>query len=56
MTDSLRVVVADDQQLVRTGFRMILAADGIGQANLAAAPRHNRGRGTSGQLARVVNL
>jgi DNA-binding NarL/FixJ family response regulator len=27
--DSLRVVVADDQQLVRTGFRMILAADGI---------------------------
>ena len=29
MTDSLRVVVADDQQLVRTGFRMILAADGI---------------------------
>ena len=25
----LRVVVADDQQLVRTGFRMILAADGI---------------------------
>ena len=29
MNDSLRVVVADDQQLVRTGFRMILAADGI---------------------------
>ena len=28
-TESLRVVVADDQQLVRTGFRMILAADGI---------------------------
>jgi len=28
-TDRLRVVVADDQQLVRTGFRMILAADGI---------------------------
>ena len=27
--ESLRVVVADDQQLVRTGFRMILAADGI---------------------------
>jgi DNA-binding NarL/FixJ family response regulator len=27
--DRLRVVVADDQQLVRTGFRMILAADGI---------------------------
>jgi DNA-binding NarL/FixJ family response regulator len=29
MTTSLRVVVADDQALVRTGFRMILAADGI---------------------------
>jgi DNA-binding NarL/FixJ family response regulator len=28
-TERLRVVVADDQQLVRTGFRMILAADGI---------------------------
>jgi len=27
--ESLRVVVADDQRLVRTGFRMILAADGI---------------------------
>jgi DNA-binding NarL/FixJ family response regulator len=26
---SLRVVVADDQVLVRTGFRMILAADGV---------------------------
>ncbi|GIH20658.1 response regulator [Rugosimonospora africana] len=29
MTEQLRVVVADDQALVRTGFRMILAADGI---------------------------
>jgi DNA-binding NarL/FixJ family response regulator len=29
VTESLRVVVADDQVLVRTGFRMILAADGI---------------------------
>ncbi|MCM2391523.1 response regulator [Streptomyces albipurpureus] len=29
MTESLRVVVADDQTLVRTGFRMILMADGI---------------------------
>ncbi|MEU6352423.1 response regulator transcription factor [Streptomyces sp. NPDC047072] len=30
MTDApLRVVVADDQTLVRTGFRMILASDGI---------------------------
>ncbi|KRV50151.1 LuxR family transcriptional regulator [Wenjunlia vitaminophila] len=29
MTGSLRVVVADDQTLVRTGFRMILTADGI---------------------------
>lgn len=29
MTEPLRVVVADDQTLVRTGFRMILAADGI---------------------------
>jgi len=27
--DPLRVVIADDQLLVRTGFRMILAADGI---------------------------
>ncbi|MCP2164819.1 response regulator transcription factor [Goodfellowiella coeruleoviolacea] len=29
MTASPRVVIADDQLLVRTGFRMILAADGI---------------------------
>lgn len=29
MTTPLRVVVADDQALVRTGFRMILTADGI---------------------------
>lgn len=29
MTLSLRVVVADDQTLVRTGFRMILMVDGI---------------------------
>jgi DNA-binding NarL/FixJ family response regulator len=29
MTASLRVVVADDQALVRTGFRMILTEDGI---------------------------
>ncbi|OQD52952.1 DNA-binding response regulator [Streptomyces phaeoluteigriseus] len=29
MTDPLRVVIADDQALVRTGFGMILAADGI---------------------------
>ena len=29
MTASLRVVVADDQALVRSGFGMILAADGI---------------------------
>jgi RNA polymerase sigma factor (sigma-70 family) len=29
VTASLRVVVADDQALVRTGFRMILTADGI---------------------------
>ncbi|MFD8871884.1 response regulator [Streptomyces sp. NPDC059590] len=29
MTGPLRVVVADDQALVRTGFTMILAADGI---------------------------
>jgi len=29
LTSPLRVVVADDQALVRTGFRMILAADGI---------------------------
>lgn len=29
MSESLRVVIADDQTLVRTGFRMILTADGI---------------------------
>ena len=29
MTSPLRVVVADDQALVRAGFRMILTADGI---------------------------
>ncbi|MGC5009266.1 response regulator [Streptosporangium sp. DT93] len=29
MTEPLRAVIADDQALVRTGFRMILAADGI---------------------------
>ncbi|PZF82820.1 response regulator [Jiangella anatolica] len=29
MTETLRVVVADDQTLVRTGFRMILTAGGI---------------------------
>jgi DNA-binding NarL/FixJ family response regulator len=29
MSHSLRVIIADDQALVRTGFRMILAADGI---------------------------
>lgn len=29
MTGPLRVVVADDQSLVRTGFRMILTANGI---------------------------
>lgn len=29
MNDPVRVVVADDQALVRTGFRMILTADGI---------------------------
>ena len=29
MTTPMRVVVADDQALVRAGFRMILAADGI---------------------------
>ncbi|MFB9526238.1 response regulator transcription factor [Nonomuraea roseola] len=29
MSGPVRVVIADDQALVRTGFRMILAADGI---------------------------
>ncbi|GAA2376794.1 response regulator transcription factor [Dactylosporangium salmoneum] len=29
MSERLRVVIADDQALVRTGFRMILTADGI---------------------------
>ncbi|MEV6868078.1 response regulator transcription factor [Streptosporangium subroseum] len=36
MTERLRVVIADDQALVRTGFRMILAADGIEVAAEAA--------------------
>ncbi|MFI6484365.1 response regulator [Nonomuraea sp. NPDC050663] len=36
MTGRLRVVIADDQALVRTGFRMILAADGIEVAAEAA--------------------
>ncbi|MCL2394028.1 MAG: response regulator transcription factor [Acidimicrobiaceae bacterium] len=29
MTEPVRVVIADDQALVRSGFRLILAADGI---------------------------
>ncbi len=29
MTTAVRVVIADDQALVRTGFRMILNARGI---------------------------
>lgn len=29
MTEPLRVLLADDQTLVRTGFRLILGADGI---------------------------
>ncbi|MEU8385909.1 response regulator transcription factor [Streptosporangium sp. NPDC048865] len=36
MTDPLRAVIADDQALVRTGFRMILTADGIEVAAEAA--------------------
>nr|WP_062333172.1 response regulator transcription factor [Herbidospora sakaeratensis] len=36
MTGPLRAVIADDQALVRTGFRMILAADGIEVAAEAA--------------------
>ncbi|MFI6509461.1 response regulator [Streptosporangium sp. NPDC050855] len=36
MTERLRAVIADDQALVRTGFRMILAADGIDVAAEAA--------------------
>ena len=36
MTDPVRVVVADDQALVRTGFRMILTADGIDVVGEAA--------------------
>lgn len=36
MSEQLRVVIADDQALVRTGFRMILAADGIEVAAEAA--------------------
>jgi DNA-binding NarL/FixJ family response regulator len=48
MTSPLRVVVADDQVLVRTGFAMILGAGGIevvgeagdGEAAIAAVRRH----------------
>jgi YesN/AraC family two-component response regulator len=29
MTEPLRAVIADDQALIRTGFRMILTANGI---------------------------
>ncbi|MGW4801673.1 response regulator, partial [Nonomuraea sp. NPDC004297] len=36
MNHPLRVLIADDQALVRTGFRMILAADGIEVAAEAA--------------------
>ncbi|WP_433257620.1 response regulator [Streptosporangium sp. CA-135522] len=36
MNHPLRAVIADDQALVRTGFRMILAADGIEVAAEAA--------------------
>ncbi|GHG08958.1 response regulator [Streptomyces zaomyceticus] len=36
MTDAPRVVIVDDQALVRTGFRMILAADGIDVVGEAA--------------------
>jgi len=36
MGDAVRVVVADDQALVRTGFRMILSADGIDVVGEAA--------------------
>ena len=46
MTEPLRVVVADDQALVRTGFRMILTADGIdvvGEAPTAPRPSTRSG-------------
>jgi RNA polymerase sigma factor (sigma-70 family) len=36
LTTPLRVVIADDQALVRTGFRMILMADGIDVVGEAA--------------------
>ncbi|MEV6151278.1 response regulator transcription factor [Nonomuraea sp. NPDC052129] len=36
MTEQLRAVIADDQALVRTGFRMILTANGIEVAAEAA--------------------
>ncbi|MBO2453284.1 response regulator transcription factor [Actinomadura barringtoniae] len=36
MSDALRVVIADDQALARTGFTMILAADGIEVVGQAA--------------------
>jgi DNA-binding NarL/FixJ family response regulator len=36
VTTAVRVVIADDQALVRTGFRMILTADGIEVVAMAA--------------------
>jgi DNA-binding NarL/FixJ family response regulator len=36
VTEPLRVVIADDQALIRTGFAMILAADGIDVVGQAA--------------------
>ena len=42
----LRAVIADDQALVRTGFRMILASDGIEVvAEAATAPGRRRSVG-----------
>ena len=55
MSDALRVVIADDQALVRSGFTMILVADGIevvgqagdGEEALDRSP-NEPGRGADG--------
>ena len=39
MSEALRVVVADDQDLVRTGLEMVLAARGVDVVALAADGR-----------------
>jgi DNA-binding NarL/FixJ family response regulator len=40
LTEPLRVVIVDDQALIRTGFRMILAAEGIDVVGEASNGEH----------------